>query len=98
MSVITGNFGGREVSEVDRVDATDALDAFINYLDGADAEVAIVAYVPEVGRVVVGSNLLSTDSTLTVLDMGKFHMLTALLEGGEDATHLFMDIGDDDDD
>ena len=60
MSVITGNFGGIEVSEKDRVDATDALDAFIAYLDGADAEVAIVAFVPEVGQVVVGSNLLST--------------------------------------
>ena len=97
MSVVTGNFGGREVSERDRIDATDALDAFINYLDGADAELAIVAYLPEAGQVVVGSNLLSTDSTLTVLDMGKFQMLTALLEGDGEGTHLFMDIGDEDD-
>ena len=98
MSVVTGNFGGREVSERDRIDATDALDAFVNYLDGADAALAIVAYLPEAGQVVVGSNLLSTDSTLTVLDMGKFQMLTALLEGDGEGTHLFMDIGDDDDD
>ena len=97
MSVVTGNFGGREVSEPERVDATAALEAFITYLDGAEAEVAIVAYVPEVGQVVVGSNLLSSDSTMTVLEMGKFRMMTALLEGDDEGTHLFMDIGDDND-
>jgi hypothetical protein len=93
MSVITGNFGSQAAVEVNQIDASDALDAFINYLDGADAEVAVAAYLPELGRVVVGSNMRSTDSTLTILEMGRHHILTALLEGGEDShTHLYMDV------
>ena len=88
MSVITGNFGGREVAEVDRTDATKALEDFIAYLDGDDAEIVVVAYLPEMGYVSVNSNMLSSDSTMTVLEMGKFSMLTAILEG--EGSHNFM--------
>ena len=95
MSVITGNFGGLEVAEVDRTDATKALEDFIAFLDGEDAELAIVAYLPEKGFVSVNSNLLSSDSTMTVLEMGKFSMLSAMLEG--EASHNFMGLKEVDD-
>ena len=88
MSVVTGNFGGREVAEVDRTDAIKALQDTIAYLDDSDAEVVVVAYLPELGYVSVNSNLLSSDSTMTVLEMGKFSMLQAILEG--EGSHNFM--------
>ena len=78
-NVIDGGFGG-DVEFFTAHTASETLEGWAEFLDGLDVDVAMVM-VPKDGGILVISNTPNSDTVCTLLDMGKYQMMTAFFEG-----------------
>lgn len=78
-NVIDGGFGGDIEFSTDPT-ASETLEGWAEFLDGLDVDVALVM-VPKDGGILLASNVTNSDTVVSLLDMGKYQMMTAFFEG-----------------